>query len=235
MFFFSAGEAQVQLYPGKTREAPLICLLGDGQRGAAVYAALQTSPGPDFTLAVVSGMDWNRDLSPWPAPSAFPGRENFSGGGPSFLRHLAEDILPRAESLLPSPVSWRGIAGYSLAGLFALWSLYSTDLFSRAASISGSLWYPELKGFLASQSMPHRPDCLYFSLGKQECKTRNPLLRTVQSSTEETAAFFQAQGISTVFRLHPGNHFTQPEARMAAAIAWLLSPCTDKPASEQTL
>lgn len=46
-----------------------------------------------------------------------------------------------------------GIAGYSLAGLFALYALYKTDVFTRVASMSGSLWFPGIMGIPAALSL----------------------------------------------------------------------------------
>ena len=39
---------------------------------------------------------------------------------------------------------YHAIAGDSMAGLFAVYALYRTQVFSRVASASGSLWYPGL-------------------------------------------------------------------------------------------
>ena len=126
-------------------------------------------------------------------------------------------------TMTPSMPRWRGIVGYSLAGLFALYSLYQTDLFSCAASVSGSLWFPGIKEYLVSHKPKRRPDCLYFSLGEKESKTRNPILKNVRQNTEAISAFYQSQGIHTVFHLNPGNHYDHAAERTAAGICWLLN------------
>ena len=74
---------------------------------------------------------------------------------------------------------WRGIAGYSLAGLFALYAIYQTDLFSHVGSMSESLWFPGMKEYIFSHEPKCRPDCMYFSLGDKESKTRNTVLKSV--------------------------------------------------------
>ena len=84
---------------------------------SAVWALL---PPPRPSLLAISGVNWNRDLSPWPAPNVFPQEQAFSGGSRAFLSVLSERLLPEAERRLPMSPVWRGIAGYSLAGLFAL-------------------------------------------------------------------------------------------------------------------
>ena len=136
------------------------------------------------------------------------------------MKILTEQIVPFAEQEIGS-VSWRGIAGYSLAGLFALYSLYRTDIFARAASVSGSLWYPQFSDYALSHQMKRVPDRLYLSLGDKESKTRNPYLKTVQKNTQELAEFYQRQNIKTKFRLNAGNHYANAAERTAAGILWL--------------
>ena len=65
------------------------------------------------------------------------------------------------------------------------------------------------QGIRFSHKLKRWPDCIYFSLGDKEAKTRNPVLKTVQENTEEIQAFYQGKGIDTVFQLNPGNHFVQ--------------------------
>ncbi|MDY2610537.1 MAG: alpha/beta hydrolase-fold protein [Oscillospiraceae bacterium] len=61
------------------------------------------------------------------------------------MRLLTEKLIPAAEKEINEVPRWRGIAGYSLAGLFALYAIYQTDLFSRVGSMSGSLGFPGIK------------------------------------------------------------------------------------------
>lgn len=42
-----------------------------------------------------------------------------TGGADDYLKLLLDEIMPEAEALLPGAPAWRGLAGYSLAGLFA--------------------------------------------------------------------------------------------------------------------
>ncbi|MBD5148098.1 MAG: alpha/beta hydrolase, partial [Oscillibacter sp.] len=149
--------------------------------------------------------------------------EPFTGGADDYLRLLTGEILPRVEKDLMGIPAWRGIVGYSLAGLFALYAVCQTDIFSRAGSISGSLWFPELKKYIFTHKPKLRPDCVYFSLGDKESKTRNPILKSVQQDTEEICDFYRTTGIDTVFQLNPGNHYDHAAERTAAGIAWLLS------------
>ena len=124
--------------------------------------------------------------------------------------------------MLPGDPCWEGLAGYSMAGMFAVWALCQTDVFRRGASMSGSLWYPGVRDYLLGHLPQPAPDCFYFSLGSKESKTRNPALRTVEEDTRAVEAFYREKGIPTTFQLNPGNHFRDTAARTAAGIAWLL-------------
>ena len=220
---FTIGSKTVSIFPSIEPEAPITYLNTFSDEGQKVYGAAQPDGCPPFTLVTISNLDWNRDMAPWDSPAAFKNGKPFSGGADDYLRLLVEEIIPRAEKELPGPPAWRGIAGYSLAGLFALYAIYRTDVFSRVGCMSGSLWFPGFKEYIFSHEPKRQPDCVYFSLGDKEAKTRNPVLKTVQENTEEIQTFYQNKGIDTVFQLNPGNHFVQGEERTTAGIEWLLS------------
>ena len=118
--------------------------------GQQVFKAAQAASRSPFTLVSISDLDWNRDMAPWDSPAAFKNGEPFTGGADDYLRLLVEEIIPRVEKELPGPPAWRGIAGYSLAGLFALYAIYRTDVFSRVGCMSGSLWFPGFKEYIFS-------------------------------------------------------------------------------------
>ena len=220
---FTIGSKTVSIFPSIEPEAPITYLNTFSDEGQKVYGAAQPDGCPPFTLVTISNLDWNRDMAPWDSPAAFKKGEPFTGGADDYLRLLVEEIIPRAEKELPGPPAWRGIAGYSLAGLFALYAIYRTDVFSRVGCMSGSLWFPGFKEYIFSHEPKRQPDCVYFSLGDKEAKTRNPVLKTVHENTEEIQTFYQNKGIDTVFQLNPGNHFVQGEERTTAGIEWLLS------------
>jgi hypothetical protein len=97
-----------------------------------------------------------------------------------------------------------------------------TDVFSRAASASGSFWFPGFIDFSASHEFVKKPEKLYLSLGEQEARTRNPVMATVQENTEKLAELYRGRGIDTTFELNPGNHFKDPALRMAKGIRSIL-------------
>ena len=223
MSSFTIAEKGVDIFPSTETTAPTIYLNTFSGEGQKIYEAARAANYPQFALVAISDLDWNHDMAPWDRPAAFKNGEPFIGGADDYLRLLVEEIMPRAEKELSGPPAWRGIAGYSLAGLFALYAIYRTDVFSRVGCMSGSLWFPGFKEYVFSHEPKRRPDCIYFSLGDKESKTRNSVLRSVRQNTEEIQAFYRDKGIDPVFQLNPGNHYDHAAERTAAGIAWLLS------------
>lgn len=223
MVSFSVSEKAVSVFPAAHPDTPVIYLNTFGKEGSQVYQILQSADCPEFSLVCVSNLAWSHDMAPWDIPPLSKRDTPCTGGGDAYLTLLLRQILPVAEQGLPGKPVWRGIAGYSLAGLFAVYASCRTDVFSRVASISGSLWYPGIREFLFSSAEDHLPDRIYFSLGDKEHRTRNQFMRCVQQNTQEIQAFYRDRGVDTVFHLNPGNHFQDSAERTAAGIRWILT------------
>ena len=220
---FNTDNKKITVYPAMAENKPVIYLTTYNDDGGEVYAELQKPDCPDFTLVTISGLNWEAELSPWTAGDLFKYSEMFTGGADVYLKLLTEEIMPQAENMPPGKIAWRGLAGYSLAGLFTVYALYKTDLFSRAASMSGSLWYPGFKDFALAHNMAKVPEYMYFSLGDKEARARNQYLKTVQQCTEELAAHYRSLDINTFYELNPGGHYRDIIKRSAAGIKWLLT------------
>ncbi|MFR3792080.1 MAG: alpha/beta hydrolase [Blautia massiliensis (ex Durand et al. 2017)] len=219
---FTIGQKQIDVFPGAEPGSPVVYLNTYGREGAQVLRLLQESGCRDLSLVAVSGLAWNHDMAPWDIPPISANDTPCTGGAGAYLRLLLEKIMPEAEDALPGKPVWRGIAGYSLAGLFAVYAVYQTDVFSRVGSISGSLWFPGIREYIFSHTLCRKPDCMYFSLGDKESRTRNPFLKCVQENTEAIRTFYERQGINTAFQLNPGNHFKDGALRTAAGIQWIV-------------
>ena len=219
---FQAGGKEISLYLSDKRDCPLIVLNTFEGGGAPVLEEARKLGGSDFNLLSIGGLDWNRDMSPWECAPVMAQDEGYAGGADSYLSLLLEEILPEGLKRLPESPSWTGIAGYSLAGLFALYALYRTDTFARAASMSGSLWFPGFGDFVRSHDMKRAPEKLYLSLGDKEAKTRNPYLKTVQENTEAAVQLYRDRGLDVTWELNPGNHFRDAELRSAKGILGIL-------------
>ena len=175
----------------------------------------------NFALAAIGELNWNHDLSPWPAPTIGNNKYGF-GGADEYIKKLTNEIMPEISAKLGLKPEFVSIAGYSLAGLFAIYAAYKTDIFSRVASVSGSLWFPGFTEFAEANKFAKTPDLIYLSLGEAEAKIRDKNLAPVQKNTEKLAEIYKSRSIPTIFELNPGNHFTETVLRTAKGIKSLL-------------
>lgn len=215
---FEAAEKEAILYHSKESGSPLIILNNYAGDGKSVMEAVGELEEKDFNLLCVGNLKWDHDMTPWYCPPTSPQDTPCTGGADEYLRLLLNDILPECLRRVNGTPSHISIAGYSLAGLFALYALYQTDVFERAASMSGSLWFPDFKEYVFSHEMKRKPDKLYLSLGDKEAKTRNRYLKAVQENTENIAAHFREEEIDVTLEMNPGNHFKDAALRSAKGI-----------------
>ena len=223
MCTFSTKGKTITIFPSFAVNTPIIYLNTFSNEGQKAFEAAQAANCPPFTLVTISDLHWNHDMAPWDSPPTFKNADPCTGGADNYLRLLTEEIIPTAEKEINGAPRWRGIAGYSLAGLFALYAIYQTTLFCRVGSMSGSLWFPGIKEYIFSHEPKRWPECMYFSLGDKESKTRNPVLRNIRQNTEEIQAFYLAKENDTEFQLNNGNHYTHAVERTAAGLYWSLS------------
>ena len=179
---------------------------------------------PPFVLVAIHVPQWSNMLTPWECPGIFADDAPFAGHAKRQLEALSE-IVQKTEAQLGGHPVHRCIAGYSLAGLFATWAPFQTDLFDAVASASGSMWYPNFAEYVETGEFERPLRCAYFSLGSTEARTPSRLLRGVADGTQRVVAAFEAKGVKTVFESNPGNHFKEPDVRMAKAICWAVSNC----------
>ena len=180
----------------------------------------EVSALPHAAVVSVEVPDWNRDLSPWKAERVFRKGDDFAGGAEEFLYKLLK-IVPEAEKTLGFVPEFRGIAGYSLAGLFAVWTLYRTDVFSRAASMSGSLWFDGFTEFMEEHRPVNVPEKVYLSVGEREKQTKNVRMAQVEACTVRTAEILRGYGTEVRFELNPGGHFDEVPGRIERGLRWI--------------
>ncbi len=175
-------------------------------------AAIANICNLNFHLIAVRTDDWNNDLSPWKAPAVF-GREGFGGGASKMLGQLLELCDEKSRSYY--------IGGYSLAGLFALWAAYQTDVFQGVAAASPSMWFPGFTEYMKKNEI--KTDTIYLSLGDREEKARNPVMATVGDRMREAYVLLKDRGLNCALEWNEGNHFKDADLRTAKAFAWVLS------------
>lgn len=176
------------------------------------------APKFGVAVAVITRMDWDDDLTPWPAKGQPPGCPDFQGRAPGFLAKLQTDVLPAVEKRLGiAPGAERTLAGVSLSGLFTLWQWMLCDSFANIISLSGSFWYEGFAAWIESRPVPKKTGRAYFLLGNQEAHTKVKAFQPVQTDTEAIVASLRRQGIAVDFELVPGNHYQYGEQRLTRA------------------
>ena len=172
----------------------------------------------DFTMMMFL-TDWNQDLPPWGAPQ-MRGEEPFGEGALDTLAFIREHLIPEFSAGGEQEIY---LGGYSLAGLFAMWAAYQTDVFAGVAAASPSLWYPGWPAFAEKKQV--RAPKVYLSLGKKEEKTRHPVMKIVGENIRKQfdLARRSPKCEDVILEMNPGNHFQDADLRMAKGFAWLLS------------
>ena len=171
-------------------------------------------------LVVISGFDWNNDLTPWKAEGIKKG-ETFGGKAEYLLQMLQSDFFVNIETSLRIKRPKRYICGVSLSGLFALWSSMKKELFTGVASISGSFWYDGFTGWI-KEAITGYTNQYFFSLGKQEKNGKNARMATVETATLEVVEALKSNGKEVTFEMTEGGHFSAIAPRLERAITSLL-------------
>ena len=174
-------------------------------------AAIKSMSGVSFRLDAVMVDDWNRDLSPWEAPAVF-GDEGFGGGAAETLKSVLDLCDDTSKTFI--------IGGYSLAGLFALWAAYQTDLFKGIAAASPSMWFSGFLDYMKEYEI--KSNVVYLSLGDKEEKTRNPVMAAVGARIREAEELLSERNVHCTLEWNQGNHFRDPDLRTAKAFSWAI-------------
>ena len=179
---------------------------------------IEENAGKNFILAAFKINDWNNELSPWQAPPVF-GKEGFGCGAGKTLEYIEDILIPQiikkyalAEDI---PII---TGGYSLAALFSLWAIYSSDKFKACAAASPSVWFP--KWIEHSQNNSPKAEHIYLSLGDKEENTKNKIMAAVGECIVKQYEILQSNGIDTILEWNAGNHFKDADIRTAKGFVW---------------
>lgn len=215
----TSGKYRINCYlPGNGKAERIVYLHTAAGEAASVWELT----GKDFALVSIEGLDWNRELSPWPHEKVFAGGEDFAGEAGNYLETLTGQIIPTVEQALLLTPKTRYLAGYSLGALFAVYAIYHTSLFNGIGSVSGSLWYSGFSAYVEEHTVRNNPDKIYFSLGDKEASSARGIMQTVLVRTRQIEEKFRKDGIHTILEMNRGNHFKQVPERIAKGIRWLL-------------
>ena len=182
------------------------------------------------SIVVIEDVNWNDDLTPWPAEGVFKKAKPFGGQSAAFLNKLTQEIIPETEKDLGVEHAERTLLGVSLSGLFAVWTAFNTDTFSNIISISGSLWYDGLVEWMKEQSLSPQIKKVCMLLGEKEKNAKEKRMATVEERTQTAAnILIEKTHASVTFELVEGTHFSPIMPRMERAfevIAETITPTT---------
>ena len=206
---------------------PVIVLNTFDEDGQEVWNKTKELTNKEYVLVTISNIDWNKEMSPWYMDKLFKGENEYIGGADEYIETLTTRIVPEVcnsiKELLHIDIKSYIIAGYSLSGLFAIYSLYKTNIFTSAISCSGSLWYPNFIEYIENNELKVIPNKIYFSLGNKESKTKNELMAKVEEKTKYVEKYYNNKNIKTIYEENEGNHFQDVVYRIAKGIKWILN------------
>ena len=171
---FEIDKKQIEIFYNETenKKIPVIILNTFSGEGNKVWEECKKLNAKDFILVAISKMSWSNDMTPWECPPLYKGDSYCKGYADEYLKLIEDEIIPKVEGFitneLQKEIEYWVLAGYSLGGLFALYSGYKTDIFKRIVSASGSMWYPNFEKYVKENEISKNIDKIYFSLGNKE-------------------------------------------------------------------
>ena len=208
------------------KELPVVILNTFGNEGQEVFNKCIELKCKDYILVSISNLDWNNEMTPWYSKKINKYGEDFLGKADEYIQVLLNEIIPEIKKYIEENLNVKiknyTIAGYSLAGLFAVYLSYKTDIFSRIVSASSSFWFPKFVDFVKENRISSTVEKIYFSLGNKESKVKNQILASVEENTKELEEIYQSKGIKTIYEENEGNHFKDASLRIAKGIKWIL-------------
>ena len=170
------------------------------------------------SIVVIEDVNWNDDLTPWPAEGVFKKAKPFGGKAATFLNKLTHEIIPNTEKDLGIKDAERTLLGVSLSGLFAVWSSLNTDAFTNIISISGSLWYDGLVEWMKGQTPSPQLEKVCMLLGEKEKNAKEKRMAVVEERTLAAANILKEKtNASVTFELVDGTHFSPIMPRLERA------------------
>ena len=202
-------------YGNPEAEKVLIQLVGEHEISGIEqeFHAIQDRTSEEFYMIAWRVNNWNDELSPWKAPPAF-GEEGFGDGASELLEKILEYCSDKSKTYY--------LGGYSLAGLFALWAAYESDVFSGIVCCSGSLWFLDWDHYVRNHVIQSKCS-VYLSLGGKEEKAKNKVMAAVGDRTRAQERLLQEDSMveSVVLEWNAGGHFADAGKRLAKGVKWM--------------
>ena len=218
------GGRQCLLYnEGEKPKVLLIQTLGAQECGSIdnEVAMISEATGTPFVMAAFLIGDWEAELTPWHDP-AVSKRQTVGEHAGETLRYVTGELIPYLHQVYGElPIV---LGGYSLGGLFSLWSGSEADCFTAIAAVSPSVWIAGWQDY--AHQHPIKTHYVYLSLGDREEHTRNKAIAQVGNNNRwEHEHLKQTLGSdNTTLEWNTGSHFVDGASRTAKGFAW----CVEK-------
>ncbi len=194
-------------------------ILPEGIKGDLCDGLKELSEKLGISIVVIEDVNWNDNLTPWPAAGVFKKAKPFGGKAAAFLDKLTHEIIPEAERDMGIEDAERTLLGVSLSGLFAVWTAFNTDAFSNIICISGSLWYDGFIEWMKEQTPSLQLKKICMLLGEKEKNAKEKRMSTVEERTLAAADILKEKSQANVtFELVEGTHFSPILPRMERAM-----------------
>ncbi|WP_455471359.1 alpha/beta hydrolase-fold protein [Streptococcus salivarius] len=199
-----------------SKKAYPVVFLNDGQLGYL---------GKIADSVILVGLEpQNRldDFTPWQAKALRPGSPDFGGKLASYHDHLFGHIFKSIAQEFRLDESRMAYGGYSLGGLAAISSLYSSDRMPLIFSICGSFWYPDFVDYCKAHQLINKSCSVYLRNGLTEgAKHKNRLVKA-PSYAKEVHELIKKQSVSTYSAFDPYGHHDHLQKRYDAFSDWLI-------------
>ena len=163
----------------------------------------------EVSIVAIDGVDWNNDLTPWPAPGVFKKAKPFGGQAAAFLIRLTETMIAEIETGIGLRDAERTLLGVSLSGLFAVWAGFNSDLFQNLIGISSSLWYDGFTEWMEGKRLFPVINKVCLLLGNREKNSKEHRMATVEEKTRTAARILNESHTAEIhFELVEGTHFS---------------------------
>lgn len=148
-------------------------------------------------------------------------------GAENTFHYLEAFIIPFVDQYIPHKYIILG--GYSLGGLFALWSATKLDGIDAVFAGSPSLWMDGWEEY--ADGHPTKAQFVYMSLGnKEECTRKQPFSKVGDRVRQQHQRHVSQLGEQNcILEWNEGGHFADIEQRKAKGFAWCLNKLNEQP------
>ena len=226
--FVEIGGRECLLYnEGDEPKVLLIQTLGAQERGSidSEVEMISEATGTSFVMAAFAIDDWEVELTPWHDPAVSKHQAVGEHAGET-LRYITETLTPYLHQEYGEFLIVLG--GYSLGGLFSLWSGSESDCFAAIAAMSPSVWIAGWQDY--ARQHPVKAHYVYLSLGDREEHTRNKAIAQVGNNIrwEHEHLKQTLDPNHTTLEWNTGNHFVDGARRTAKGFAWCVNKIVNR-------